>query len=94
MSKTTQTNEAADGQSRLTAELGADFDLEQERYLREALARLDADYRKMAKPYIDRLVFLQSLRPSPPMFVTKEQAEALGLTVPNAEITGRTLAHD
>lgn len=86
MSEQQPTNEAAGGGSALTAELGAEFDREEERYLREALAMLDESCRKMAKPYIDRLVFLQSLRPSPRMLVTKEQAEALGLTVHNAEV--------
>jgi hypothetical protein len=81
------TNEAACGGSALTAELGADFDDAEERYIHQTLAMLQESYAKAAKPYIDRLVAIRSLRPLQ-MVVTREQAEAMGFTVPNAKITG------
>lgn len=76
-------NEAACGGSALTAELGADFDNAEERYLREMIAMLHESYTKAAKPYVDRLASIYALRPAPRMFVTKEQAEAMGFKVPN-----------
>lgn len=88
MTETTHANEAADGQSRLTAELGADFDNTEERYLRETIAMLNAHHEKMIKPYIDRLVEIHKYRPQPAMMVTREQADALGLLPPNAKLTG------
>lgn len=50
----------------------------EERHLREMLAMLQNSYEKAAKPYVDRLVALHS-RSQPQMFVTIEQAQALGL---------------
>ena len=87
-------NEAACGGSDLTAELGADFDNSEERYLRETLAMLNAHHEKMIKPYIDRLVELYNYRPRPAMMVTREQAEALGLKVPNAKLSRGGTDHD
>ena len=78
-------NEASCGGSALTAELGADFDNAEERYLRETLAILQESYSKAAKPYIDRLVAIHSMRPPAPMMVTLEQAEAMGFKAPNAD---------
>jgi len=53
----------------------------EERCLREMLAMLQEDCARAAKPYIDRLVTIHSMRPSPPMVVplTLEQAQALGI---------------
>ena len=50
----------------------------EERYLRETLAMLQESYAKASKPYIDRLVILQAIKPMPPMVVTFEQAKAMG----------------
>ena len=55
-------NEAACGGSALTAELGADFDNAEERYLREMIAGIQESYIKAAKPYIDRLEMIYALR--------------------------------
>ena len=87
MSELKDQNEAAGGGSALTAELGTDFANSEERYLREMIATLNAHHEKMIKPYIDRLVEIHSLRPRPAMMVTREQAEALGLMVPNAKVS-------
>ena len=81
MSEQKDSNEAACGGSALTAELGADFNNAEERYLRETLAILQESYSKAAKPYIDRLVVIRSTRPPAPMMVTREQAEAMGFKV-------------
>ena len=75
MSGTKDQNEAACGGSALTAELGADFDNAEERYLREMIAMLHESYTKAAKPYIDQLAAIYALRPAPCMFVTKEMYE-------------------
>jgi len=61
----------------------------EERHLHEMLRMLQESYAKAAKPYIDRLAAIQSARPPPPMLVTREQAEAMGLVVPNVQIEGR-----
>ena len=60
----------------------------EEGYLRETLSMLHESYAKAAKPYIDRLVAIQAMKPPEPMFVTVEQAEAMGFKVPNAKIPG------
>lgn len=39
---------------------------DEERYLREVLARLQEDYHKAAKPYVDRLVTIYAMRPPQP----------------------------
>lgn len=52
---------------------------EEERDLREILDRLRQEYERRAKPYIDRLAAIESLRPPPRIFMTIEQARALGL---------------
>ncbi len=53
----------------------------EERYLQETLAALQESYAKAAKPYLDRLVAIQMMRPPEPMLVTVEQARALGLPI-------------
>ena len=83
LDNTQDENEAACGGSALTAELGADFDNTEERYLREMIATLNAHHEKMIKPYIDRLVELHKYRQRPAITVAREQAEALGLLPPN-----------
>ena len=68
MTKTTQANEADNGQSQLTAELGADRDMIEERHIHEALAMLRVCHEKAAKPYLDRLAAIHSIRLPPPVF--------------------------
>lgn len=46
----------------------------EERYLREILARLQESYAKAAKPFIDRLVAIHTLRAPAPVLVTAKQA--------------------
>ncbi len=62
-------------------------DAAEERYLRETLAMLHESYAKAAKPYIDRLVAINAMRPPAPMIVTLEQAQALGLMPANAQLS-------
>lgn len=96
MSEQKDQTEAADGGSALTAELGADFDNIEERYLRETLAMLNAHHEKMIKPYIDRLVAIHSQGPPPPILipagdtrdVLREWMDPLGVEyakMPNAQ---------
>lgn len=59
-----------------------DFAGAEERYLREMLARLEASYREMAKPIIDRLVWIESCKPPRPIWLTVEQAKAVGFPEP------------
>lgn len=75
------------GEWRGQCKCGAAEDTE-ERYLRETLAMLHESYAKAAKPYIDRLVAINAMRPPAPMIVTVEQAQALGLMPSNAELKG------
>lgn len=60
----------------------------EERYLREILAELQESYSKAAKPYIDRLIAIECMKPMPPLIVTLEQANAMGIVVPNAMLSG------
>lgn len=53
----------------------------EEEYLHEAIAALQKQYARAAKPYIDRLVAIQSMKSPPPMFISVEQATLLGLKV-------------
>lgn len=56
----------------------SDF-IDEETYLREAIAMLHESYTKAAKPYIDRLVAIESMKTRPPIFVMYEQAKAFGI---------------
>jgi len=58
---------------------------EEERYLREMLAMLQESHAKAAKPLIDRLTMIHMSRPPAPIIVSKDQAKALGIVVPNYE---------
>lgn len=51
----------------------------EEQYLREILAMLRESYDKAAKPYIDRIAMIQSHRKPEPIYVTIEQAKAMGI---------------
>ena len=53
--------------------------IDKEGYLQETLARLQESYEKDAKPFIDRLVAIHSMRKPNPIIITLEQARALGL---------------
>jgi hypothetical protein len=54
----------------------------EEQYLVDAIRVLQRDYEKAAKPYFDRLVQIRSMQPPPPMIISLEQAEAIGLQIP------------
>lgn len=54
---------------------------DEEALLIEHIKALQREYEAAAKPFVDRLVALRSLRPMPPMLVTYEQAQALGIEV-------------
>jgi hypothetical protein len=47
---------------------------DEERYCYQALADLRRSYDAAAKPYIDRLVLIKSLRPTPSIVLTLDQA--------------------
>lgn len=83
MSEQQEQTEASDGQSELTDVLGTDPYEAEERYLRDTLAMLQESYTKAAKPYLDRLVAIHSIKPMR-MMVTVAEAEAMGFKVPNA----------
>jgi len=53
--------------------------MDEETYLREMLAMLQEDYRKTAKPYIDRLIYIDSCKPPRPMFVSYKQFQKTGI---------------
>lgn len=53
----------------------------EEEYLHEVIAALQEQYNRAAKPYIDRLVAIQSMKAPSPMFISTEQATLLGLKV-------------
>lgn len=61
-----------------------DFD-EHERFLIGEIQKIQEAYQLAAKPYVDRLLALRSLRPTPPMLITAEEAKAFGL-IPDAAI--------
>ncbi|MFO0236421.1 MAG: hypothetical protein ACK53Z_00235 [Betaproteobacteria bacterium] len=50
---------------------------DEERYLYERLADLRRTYELAAKPYIERLVQIRSLRPAPSIKLTPDQAREL-----------------
>jgi hypothetical protein len=54
-------------------------DSSEERYLLEALSKLQKSYNQAAKPYVDRLIAIRSIR-MPKMTITLELAKSLGLT--------------
>jgi len=54
---------------------------EQERLLVGMIRDIQEQYHRAAKPYVDRLMYLRSLRPMPPMIITIQQAKDLGLKV-------------
>ena len=70
-------------ESRLNDGLG--YAEDEEHFLRETIAMLKESYDKAVKPYIDRLVMIQCHRKPDPIFVTIEQARAMGFEVPNVE---------
>lgn len=55
----------------------------EERYLIDILAGLQESYAKSAQPYIDRLAAIRSAKQPPPIYLTMEQAQALGFVPPN-----------
>lgn len=54
---------------------------EQERFLVGMIQSIQEQYQQAAKPYVERLVYLRSLRPMPPMIITAQQAHDMGLKV-------------
>lgn len=50
---------------------------DEERYCREVLAQLQKEYAKAAKPYVDQLMKIHSLRPVPPMYMLLRELEQL-----------------
>jgi len=57
---------------------------DEEHYLIEILQRLRLEHEKAAQPYLDRLAMIRSRKEPPSIFVTVEQAQALGILPPNA----------
>lgn len=60
----------------------------EEQYLRESLVSLLKSYRAAAKPLVERLVAIEMRKPLPPIFITKEQAEAPGFPVARSDEHG------
>jgi hypothetical protein len=56
---------------------------DEEQYLHETLDWIREDYARAAKPYIDRLIFLKSLKPTQ-YVITEEQAKIMGINYPPA----------
>ena len=48
--------------------------MDEEQYCYQALAELRKSYERGAKPYIDRLVAINSMRPAPSITLTLDQA--------------------
>ena len=57
-------------------------DVMEEVYLREQLAFLKKHYEKAAKPYIDKLIEIQSRRSPRPVMVSLVQARNIGFMLP------------
>lgn len=55
--------------------------MDPEAFYRQQLADLLREYQERAKPIIDKLVELESLKPPKPVYITREQAEAWGFTI-------------
>lgn len=53
----------------------------EERYHLETIHALRLQYEAAIKPHVDRLVYLRSIRPQPPIVITLEQAQAAGIAV-------------
>lgn len=53
----------------------------EECYMLERIRELRLQYEAAIKPYVDRLVYLRSIRPQPPISIALEQAEAAGIAV-------------
>lgn len=51
-----------------------------EKWIHEELLRLEHDFRKARQPYIDMLVRIESLKPSKPIVLSKEQWEIINQT--------------
>ena len=54
---------------------------DEEQYCKQSISLLQKEYAVAAKPYIDRLVRIYSLRPSPPMILTNDQFRAIELEI-------------
>lgn len=52
---------------------------DEELYLREMIASLQRSYAEAIKPYVDRLVAIENMRLPAPIFISVEQARAIGL---------------
>jgi hypothetical protein len=57
----------------------------EQEYLLQQIDLIRLEYEKAVKPYVDRLVYLKSLEPLPPIFVTFEQAAAIAKATGAAE---------
>lgn len=53
----------------------------EEQQLLEMIAMIQKDYQKQIQHYVDRLVLLRSLQMPPPIYISLEQAEKLGLNI-------------
>jgi hypothetical protein len=53
----------------------------EERYHLERIHELRLQYEAAIKPYVDRLVYLRSIRPQVPFVITVEQARAAGIAM-------------
>jgi hypothetical protein len=56
-------------------------EMTEEKQLIEMISMIQRDYQKQIQPYVDRLVLLRSRQPPPPIYISLEHAEKLGLNI-------------
>jgi hypothetical protein len=56
-------------------------EMTEEQQLIEMIAMILKDYQKQIQPYVDGLALLRSRQPPPPIYISLEQAEKLGLNI-------------
>lgn len=62
---------------------------EEEKYCIVMIRDLQERYERAAKPYFDRLMLIQGLKPPRPIFMTKDEAINAGLLPPYTESAAR-----
>lgn len=56
-------------------------EMNEEQQLLEMIAMIQRDYQKQIQPYVDRLTLIRIRQPPPPIYISLEQAEKLGLNI-------------
>lgn len=55
--------------------IASEQDFAEERFLMQAITELRLEFQRAAKPYIDRLVLIQSMKRPPSIVLTLDQAQ-------------------